>query len=37
MKKQFRLTQAGIDELQEELAKLKGDRKAVAERIKDAL
>jgi transcription elongation factor GreA len=36
MKKQFRLTQAGIDELQEELAKLKGDRKAVAERIKDA-
>ena len=36
MKKQFRLTQSGIDELQAELKKLKDERKLVAERIKDA-
>lgn len=36
MKKQFRLTQAGIDELRAELKKLQGERKGVAERIKDA-
>lgn len=36
MKKQFRLTQSGITELESELAKLIGERKMVAERIKDA-
>ncbi len=36
MKKQFRLTQSGINELQAELKALQSDRSAVAERIKDA-
>jgi transcription elongation factor GreA len=36
MKKQFRLTQAGIDELKAELDALIQDRSAVAQRIKDA-
>ncbi len=36
MKKQFRLTQAGIDELKTELEVLIQDRGAVAQRIKDA-
>ncbi len=36
MKKQFRLTQAGIDELKAELDVLVQDRSAVAQRIKDA-
>ena len=36
MKKLFRLTQAGIDELKTELKKLMAQRKAVAERIRYA-
>lgn len=36
MKKQFRLTQEGVDELKSELTELVGQRTEVAERIKDA-
>ncbi len=36
MKKHFRLTQAGINELKAELKQLVGERKAIAERIKEA-
>lgn len=36
MKKVFRLTQAGVDELKEELKELVGERAGVAERIKEA-
>jgi transcription elongation factor GreA len=36
MKKVFRLTQAGVDELKEEHAELVGQRGEIAERIKDA-
>jgi transcription elongation factor GreA len=36
MKKQFRLTQAGVDELQAELSTLTAKRKGIAEAIKSA-
>ena len=36
MKKQFRLTQAGITELEQELKKLQAERSEVADRIKTA-
>ncbi len=36
MKKHFRLTQAGVDELKAELAELSGERSGIAERLQSA-